>query len=588
MKASANDSRGLQRSGSIVTTWLALAVAGILTACANQPSPVQGSTASPSSDVYSISVVLSAAPVIGSSCSPNGTTAAYLQSPANLYTCQGGRWAAIPCLTIGAGAVAYASMSNTLLACVKGAWTVVSLPQGPAGPQGPTGATGATGSTGATGVQGTTGATGATGVTGGTGATGANGTNGTNGATGATGPQGPAGTPGTSPQIQLTKLSPGDPNCPAGGERIEVGVPGDGGFVTQQIAYVCNGSGAVSDAGTAGAANDAGGGEGAKTQDASASDIGASSCGSCPQGTTCGTANGLPVCRSATGVPLFSHVFVVVLEDTSLSRLTASPNASFSKSLLTSGASSSSYQAVSTIALGNYLALVAGSTDNVECNCSPVSEPMCVQLNCNPVLGSCGCIQGDFHIADEVNAAGLAWRAYGQQMGTPCNLFDNVSAGYLVSHVPLAYYSDVQIAGRCSASIVDYAFFSADLAIGAIAYSFVTPSTGNDMHAPTPNEAAIAAGDAWLAANVPPILASPAYRDGGLLVVVWDQGDSPATTDQALPLIVLSPFAKGGGFVSNVPANHYSLLATIEDGLNVSRTGAAEGATSMLDLFPTQ
>jgi hypothetical protein len=72
-------------------------------------------------------------------------------------------------------------------------------PQGATGPTGATGSQGATGPTGATGSQGATGPTGATGsqgATGPTGATGPSGTNGTNGAAGAKGDTGATGARG--------------------------------------------------------------------------------------------------------------------------------------------------------------------------------------------------------------------------------------------------------------------------------------------------------------------------------------------------------------------------------------------------------
>src|SRR5690242_10258080 len=48
--------------------------------------------------------------------------------------------------------------------------------------------------------------------------------------------------------------------------------------------------------------------------------VDAATCTTCPQGYACGTANGLPVCRSTTtDVPLFSNVYVIVMENTSLS-----------------------------------------------------------------------------------------------------------------------------------------------------------------------------------------------------------------------------------------------------------------------------
>ena len=82
-------------------------------------------------------------------------------------------------------------------------------------------------------------------------------------------------------------------------------------------------------------------------------------------------------------------------------------------------------------------------------------------------------------------------------------------------------------------------------------------------------------------------MAAPAYRDGGLIVVTFDEGsDAAACCGETagfsaghpnVPLpgrtgpgggrigaVLLSPLIKPGT-VSTVPYNHYSLLRTIED-----------------------
>jgi hypothetical protein len=49
---------------------------------------------------------------------------------------------------------------------------------------------------------------------------------------------------------------------------------------------------------------------------------------------------------------------------------------------------------------------------------------------------------------------------------------------------------------------------------------------------------------------------------------------------------VISPFAKTGGYDSVAHADHYALLATIEDGLSLTpRLGGAQGAATLGDFF---
>ena len=110
-----------------------LAATILVAACSNQASPVkEADGTSVERRVLDLGSWSCTAPVLGSICTPNGTTA-YVQSPVGLFTCQAGKWAPILCLTAGAGAVAYASSSETLVACVKGQWTQVTLLTGPQG-----------------------------------------------------------------------------------------------------------------------------------------------------------------------------------------------------------------------------------------------------------------------------------------------------------------------------------------------------------------------------------------------------------------------------------------------------------------------
>ena len=225
-------------------------------------------------DVYSIALTVSTPAGLPKCTTSLSGTTAYVQSPASLYSCITGVWVPIPCLIGAAGAVAYSSGSQTLLACVSGTWTQVALPAGPqgatgaTGPKGPTGPTGPSGATGPAGPQGVQGDGGAISLvvqvpapsqacpTGGTEIESGVDTNGdkilqqseissVSYVCSVPGATGPAGAPGS--QVQVTP-EPAGAQCPAGGERIDIGTVGDGGFTSVQTAYVCNGVG--SDGGT--------------------------------------------------------------------------------------------------------------------------------------------------------------------------------------------------------------------------------------------------------------------------------------------------------------------------------------------------
>lgn len=312
-------------------------------------------------------------------------------------------------------------------------------------------------------------------------------------------------------------------------------------------------------------------------------------CGSCPAGYTCGSANGIAVCRAPSGVPLFSHVFVIVMENTSQATLKAATNTPFLTGLYGSAASAADYHGVAHPSLPNYLALTSGGAQGVTCDCQP-SGTACT--SCNALFHSCGCDNTANHLGDQLETAGKTWRAYAEDMGTACNLTD--AGNYATKHVPFLYYDDVQkMTSRCNDKVVDYAaHFGADLAGATPAFAFIAPNLVSDMHDPFPASATnYANGDGWLGKEVPKIQMSSAYKSGGVIFIVWDEDDLSGGftgTDDPVPMFVLSPLAKSGGFVSMTRADHYALLATIEDGLGVGRLGMAGGATPLGDYFPAQ
>lgn len=351
---------------------------------------------------------------------------------------------------------------------------------------------------------------------------------------------------------------------------------------------VDGGSGADASRPDGGAGADAAADSATTTDSASTSDGPATTCGTCPPGYTCGTANGLPVCRAASGIPLFTNVFVIVMENTSKSTLDAATNTPWLTALKKSGATAADYHGVDHPSLPNYIALMSGDTQGIGCDCAPTGSA-CNGVTCNRVLGNCGCSKPAAHFGDQLETAGKTWKAYGEDMGTACN---TTSAGkYAARHVPFLYFDNVgTAAARCAAHVVDYGAFKTDLAATPPAFAFIAPNLTSDMHDPFPSGAGnLANGDTWLSTNAQAILDSAAFKAGGLLVIVWDEDDNSGipNADAPIPMFVLSPYAKKGGYESATKADHYALLATLEDGLGIAtHLGKAAQATPLADYFP--
>jgi acid phosphatase len=250
-------------------------------------------------------------------------------------------------------------------------------------------------------------------------------------------------------------------------------------------------------------------------------------------------------------------------------------------------ATGSDYHGAAHPSLPNYIALTSGGTQGTSCDCTAGGSADCNAFTCTHLYGLCSCPNTATNIADQLETANKSWMAFGEDMGTPCNITD--SGNYAQRHVPFLYYTDVQTdAARCNAHVVDFSHFSPAT---ASAYNFIAPNLVDDMHNPDPTDATnIPNGDAWIGPQVTAITASAAYKQGGFLVVVWDEDDGSGgilgNTDYPIEIFVISPYAKAGGYVSSVTANHYSLLATIEDGLGLPRLGSAASAMPLADYFP--
>jgi phospholipase C len=195
-------------------------------------------------------------------------------------------------------------------------------------------------------------------------------------------------------------------------------------------------------------------------------------------------------------------------------------------------------------------------------------------------------IKSESHVADQLERAGLTWKAYQEGMGAPCGLSSHGT--YAAKHDPFVYFADVNgwngtafaPGARCTEHVVDYGQLGVDLAAGQVPdYAFITPDLQHDMH-----DGTVQQGDAWLAAEVPKILASDAYRKGGALFILWDEGTSDADDP---PFIAVSPLAKPG-FVSRKPYDTSSYLMTVESMLGVEPLPCAPQpatVTPMTDLF---
>jgi acid phosphatase len=274
------------------------------------------------------------------------------------------------------------------------------------------------------------------------------------------------------------------------------------------------------------------------------------------------TAAATPRPPAPTGVPAFSHVFVIVMENHEYGSIIGSSAAPYINSLANNYGLATNYYGASHPSLPNYLALTAGSTFGITSDCTT-------------------CYVNSTNIADQVEASGRSWKAYMEDMPSPCYLGASYN-NYAMKHNPFVYFDDIRNnPTRCAAHVVPFSTFSGDMSSGNVPnFVWITPNLCNDMH-----DCSVSTGDAWLRSVVPTITASSAFRNGGALFITWDEGSTNAgccgdAYGGHVATLVISPRAIAG-YRSTVAEDHYGLLRTIEDAFRLSHLNAAASSANV-------
>ncbi len=347
-------------------------------------------------------------------------------------------------------------------------------------------------------------------------------------------------------------------------------------------------------------------------------------CTSTPGRPAPGTGAAGTVAGSHRGLSAVRHVWVIELENQGYAQTFGTPAADpyLARTLPQMGALLESYYAIGHSSAANYVAQVSGQAPDLgtQADC-PVWTPLPGAVVAGPyhqVLGEgCAYPAAVPTLGNQLSAAGLSWAAYLQDMGNDpardhtvptargpaCGhpgtwAIDHTQRAekgdqYAVRHDGFAFFASVTgNQAFCAAHILSFRPLPAGLARAATtpAFSFIVPNLCNDGHdAPcvTGAPGGLTQADAFLAAWVPKIMAAPAYRDGGLIVVTFDEGgDSAACCGETSGFspdhpnvpepgktgpgggrtgaVLLSPLIRPGT-VSTVDYNHYSLLRSIED-----------------------
>src|SRR5712691_11451416 len=205
---------------------------------------------------------------------------------------------------------------------------------------------------------------------------------------------------------------------------------------------------------------------------------------------------------SAAARAYFDYVLVIVMENHNLCDLLTScgGTATYLSGLATAYglASKDNYCSVNP-SLPNYLCLTGAS----DFGCREDADPN--SIACTKAAW------GAMNIVDRLEANGLTWKTYQEDM--PSNCFPSDSGNYVVRHNPFVYYSDIaNDAARCARVVpagASDATLLSDLGSASTSSNFMwlTPDKNNDMHSST-----IQYGDTYMSGLVPKILDSVLFK----------------------------------------------------------------------------
>lgn len=262
------------------------------------------------------------------------------------------------------------------------------------------------------------------------------------------------------------------------------------------------------------------------------------------------------------------HVMVVVMENREDSDVLGSPDAPYLNGLARRyGVATASYGRTHP-SLPNYLDLISGSTHGITSDCT-------------------GCSVDGTTLVDQLAAAGIPWRAYMEALPHPCYTSASASGGYARKHDPFVYFRHLVADPALCGQVVPAGRLTADLASAAPPdFVWLTPNLCDDGH-----DCSTATADRWMRRTLGPVLASPWFAAGGILVVTYDEGGSDASccgvaAGGRIATVVVTDRVPGGRRWSR-PVDHAGILGTIEDLYGLPRLGEAARPASGSLLYLT-
>ena len=248
----------------------------------------------------------------------------------------------------------------------------------------------------------------------------------------------------------------------------------------------------------------------------------------------------------------FKKVIWVVFENTSYEAALKQPDFALATQ---QGALFTALTASTHPSLGNYIAMIAGSTFGIHSD--------------NPVDLT------DSHLGDLLEKSGRDWRVYAENY--PGNCFTGKNSGtYVRKHNPFISFVNISKNSKRCQNIVGSDQFDLDLSGNKLPeYSMYLPNLRNDGH-----DTGVDFAGKYLTAKFGKLLSSPASLKDLLFVITFDESESSAPTNQVFTAIIGGSVIAGSK--NNQSIDHTALLKLIEEEFSLGSLGQSDSRAPTL------
>ena len=298
-----------------------------------------------------------------------------------------------------------------------------------------------------------------------------------------------------------------------------------------------------------------------------------------PTATCSSTATAPAASGTAHTLKAAPHIMIFVMENQDSGQIIGNSAAPCVNTLASNYLRATDSYARGHDSLPNYLEMISGHAYE-----SSGTSNDCTPSSCGPIAGT--------NLADQLQTAGISWTAFMGAMPSDCHTSDaGGTGGYGVRHNPFVYFPQGRTGPECRNDVPASGLLTALNSRAAPDFVYYSPNIchdgGNDAPCST-----IANGDDHLKKRISAIMATAWYRDGGTIILTWDEAADSDTSGRNgdngghVVTVVISARTKGdppyAGYVDSA-----GILRTVEHAYGLSYLGdAARSSSGSLPLGP--